>query len=90
MFKFYYAIKEDFKLNYLVDWGFRYNENDFCWEYDYCDFTIYVDCNTKFISFGVGDWGFDKENSYKIIQLLFEMFKAGIVEEIGIIGEENK
>ena len=37
MFKFYYAIKEDFKLNYLADWGFRYNENDFCWEYDTSD-----------------------------------------------------
>lgn len=74
-------IKDNVDLKELEKFGF--DEYIECYEYIKYDASFYVYKDTRIIKFDCSDWGLDKDNGAEIIQVLFDLIQAGLVEKVG-------
>ena len=73
-------IKDNIDLKELEKFGFDeyigWYENI---KYD-AAFSVYK--NTRIIKFDCSDWGLERDNGAEIIQVLFDLIQAGLVEKV--------
>lgn len=73
-------IKDDVDLKELEKFGF----DNYIGYYEYCkyDASFYVYKDTRIIKFDCSDWGLEQDNGVEVIQVLFDLIQANLVEKI--------